>query len=132
MSVKKPSQAAKRAADRILKETVVSLVCKEERDGIAAIIDEEIAETREALRQAEFSDWDQVPKGLMILRANHERTGSNCLHLKLKLNDGPWYDQPSVPTYSQEAMKDRYFEFWKWAEGNLPIWNYPEVIKSCY
>ena len=46
MSAKKPSQAATRAADRILKETVVSLVCKEERDCIAAIIDEEIAEIR--------------------------------------------------------------------------------------
>jgi hypothetical protein len=46
MSAKKPSQAATRAADRIVKETVISLVCKEERDGIAAIIDEEIAEIR--------------------------------------------------------------------------------------
>lgn len=43
MNTQKPSQAATRAADRILKETVVSLVCKEERDCIAKIIDEETA-----------------------------------------------------------------------------------------
>ena len=69
MSAKKPSQAATRAADRIVKETVVSLVCKEERDSIAAIIDEEISEMRGALECVE----PQLEK----IRGNEHWTGAD-------------------------------------------------------
>jgi len=76
-------------------------------------------------------DWSQVPKGLCLVRMLHERTGKHCLHLHLKLNDEPWYDQPQVPaTYSQESTPDSHREFWEWAEEHLPIYNYPTPVRN--
>jgi hypothetical protein len=78
-----------------------------------------------------LGDWAQVPKGLCLIRMFHERTGKHCLHLQMKLNDGPWYDQPHVPAaYSQEATKESHAEFRKWAEQNLPIFDYKEIVKA--
>lgn len=76
------------------------------------------------------NDWSQVPKGLILVRMLHERTGKPCLHLHLKLKDGPWYDQAHVPAYSQFATRDTHREFWEWAEQNLPIFDYPEVVRA--
>jgi hypothetical protein len=90
------------------------------------------SESGKAVRcKAWLADWSQVPKGLCLVRMFHERSGKHCLHLHLKLNDGPWYDQPHVPTaYSQEATKDSHREFWEWAEKSMPIYNYPEVVRG--
>lgn len=73
-----------------------------------------------------LSEWDQVPKGLCLIRMFDRHFSKHILHLHLKLNDGPWYDQPHVPAaYSQEATKNSHREFWEWAEKSLPIYNYP-------
>lgn len=78
-----------------------------------------------------FSDWAEIPHGLCLIRMKHERTGKHCLHLSMKLNDGPWYDQPHVPAaYSQHSTKDSHREFWQWAAAHLPTWDYPEIVKS--
>lgn len=88
-------------------------------------------DTEQGIDSTLFGDWEQMPKGLCLIRMKHERTGRHCLHLQMKLNDGPWYDQPHVPVaYSQEATKDSHREFWQWAAANLPTWDYPELVKS--
>lgn len=77
----------------------------------------------------EFNTWEEIPKGMCIIRMSHERIGKSCLHLHLKVDDGiPWYDQPRVPCYSEGASG--HTEFWKWAVENLPIWNYPTPVKA--
>lgn len=73
-------------------------------------------------------NWEEIPKGLCLIRMFHERTGKHVLHLHLKLNDGPWYDQSRVPVHSQNVPG--FSEFWEWAEKNIPIWDYPEIVKS--
>lgn len=74
-------------------------------------------------------NWEKIPHGLFLMRMLHKRTGKHCLHLHLKLNDGPWYGQPEFPSaYSQEATEDTHREFWTWAEQNLPIWEYPNPV----
>lgn len=76
-------------------------------------------------------DWSAIPPGLLLVKMFHERTGRHCLHLHLKLNEDPWYDQPKVPaTLSQEASMGTHSKFWEWAEQNLPIWEYPEKVKA--
>jgi hypothetical protein len=78
-----------------------------------------------------FDDWAEIPIGICLIRMFHERTGKHCLHLQMKLNDGPWHDQPHVPmAYSQESTKDSHREFWDWAEKTLPIFDYKEIVKS--
>jgi hypothetical protein len=62
----------------------------------------------------------------------HARSGKHVLHLQMKLSDGQWYDQPHVPVYSQESSMETHREFWEWAEKSLPIYNYPEVVRSGY
>lgn len=75
------------------------------------------------------SDWSEIPKGIYLMRAFHEGPGKHILHLDWKVNDGPWYKQPPIPAvYTQDIPG--YSEFWEWAEKNLPIWDYPEVIKN--
>ena len=76
------------------------------------------------------TEWDSIPKGLCLIRMMHERAGRHCLHIKLKVDDSPWYDQPCVPFYSQEATKGSHAQFWDWASENLPIWDYPAPVKA--
>jgi hypothetical protein len=76
-----------------------------------------------------YTDYNQVPLGLYVMRARHESAnGQPILHLRLKTNDGPWYDAPSVPTHSQGVKG--YDEFWQWAVASLPVWEYPTEIKA--
>lgn len=76
------------------------------------------------------SEWSEIPRGLYLFRALHESSGSYVLHVCLKLSDEPWFDQPHTPFYTQRATCEQTPEFWKWAEQNLPIWNYSELIKK--
>lgn len=76
------------------------------------------------------SNWSKIPKGMCLVRMFHERIGKHCLHLHMKLNEGPWYDQPHVPAHSQGEAG--YEEFWQWAEKNLPIWDYPEPVRNTH
>lgn len=76
-----------------------------------------------------YSSWSEVPKGMCLVRVFHERLGMYILHAHLKLNEeAPWYSQPRIPIHSQNVPG--YEDFWKWTEQNLPIWDYPEVVKG--
>lgn len=78
-----------------------------------------------------ITDWSQIPLGLHLIKMFHERTGKHVLHVHLKLSDDPWYEQPKVPaTLSQESSQDSHLGFWEWAEHNLPIYEYPDKVKS--
>ncbi len=76
------------------------------------------------------SDFAALPKGLYLCRMLHERTGKHVIHIGLKLHDVPWHDQPRVPVYSEEATSATCAEFWEWAAKNLPIYEYPNPVKS--
>lgn len=62
------------------------------------------------------------------MRMFHEPPGEYVMHLHMKVNDGPWYNQPHMPVHSQGA--DGYEAFWRWAEQNIPIWDYPDIVKG--
>lgn len=78
-----------------------------------------------------YTKFEDVPLGFYIMRAQHEKAGA-VHHLCLKVdNQKPWHDQINVPANS-EAMKCSITDrFWEWAKENMPIWEYPDVIKSC-
>jgi hypothetical protein len=77
------------------------------------------------------NNFDNIPKGLFLFRAKHESLdGVACLHLRLKINDEPWYNQPHTPVYSEDATKTSCATFWTWAQENLPIYEYPNEIKK--
>lgn len=82
------------------------------------------------LAAGSLADFADVPKGLYLLRMFHERTGKHCLHIGLKLHDGAWHEQPSTPFYSEEATSATCAEFWEWATKSLPIYEYPNLVKS--
>lgn len=75
-----------------------------------------------------FKEWEQIPNGLCLIRRQHHESGNYCLHLHLKVNDGPWFDQPHTPAYSGGSYPLRYKEFWEWAAENLPTWDHPDII----
>lgn len=87
-------------------------------------------QTRSVFAMISTNDFSEIPHGLFLLKAMHERIGKHSLHLRLKINDGPWYSQPCTPTHSEEVTEESCPEFWKWAQENLPIYNYPNAIKS--
>lgn len=77
-----------------------------------------------------YSDWQQVPNGLILIRMFHESLGAHCLHLHLKLSNGPWYNNPRGPASSEHSTAKTHADFWEWAKHNLPIYNYPKVVQS--
>jgi hypothetical protein len=77
-----------------------------------------------------YSEWSDIPFGICLIRMFHERTGRHCLHLQMKIDARPWYEQPHIPAaYSQESTKQTHRVFWEWAEHNLPIFDYREKVK---
>jgi hypothetical protein len=78
------------------------------------------------------TNWSDIPNGICLMRMFHERTSKHCLHVQLKTDDRPWYEQPHFPTIlSQAATQTSHADFWDWAEKNLPIFDYQEPVKSC-
>lgn len=78
-----------------------------------------------------FTAWDEIPRGICLVRMFHERTKKHCLHLHCKLHDGPWNDQPEFPAcYSEAASHGENQKFWEWAAINLPTWDYPTPVKG--
>lgn len=78
-----------------------------------------------------FSNWNDIPNGIILIRMFHQSTNRHFLHLHLKLNDDPWYDQPKFPScYSEASSNERNKEFWEWAAANLPTWEYPTPVEA--
>jgi len=73
------------------------------------------------------SEWNEIPRGFYLMRRFHGSIGEHCLHLQLKVDEGPWYDQLHPPVYSELGSKDS--KFWKWAEQNLPIYDHQEPVQ---
>jgi hypothetical protein len=77
------------------------------------------------------TEWSQVPCGIYLMRAFHERIGKHTLHLQLKVSERPWWDHPHIPhAYSMNCTNKSHSDFWNWAIENLPAWDNPDHIQS--
>jgi hypothetical protein len=46
------------------------------------------------------------------------------------VRDADFYEQAACPVYSETMMKPKFEEFWAWALENLPIYEYPDIVKA--
>lgn len=76
------------------------------------------------------TDFKTIPLGLFLIRMMHESTGGKVLHIGLKIRDGEWFNQAQCPVFSETASKSSCSEFWDWAQKNLPIYEYPNIVKA--
>lgn len=76
------------------------------------------------------TDFKTVPMGLFLMRTYHASTGGPVLHFCLKVRDADFYEQAACPVYSETMMKPKFEEFWAWALENLPIYEYPDIVKA--
>ena len=75
-------------------------------------------------------EWNDIPNvGLILIRMFHERKDKHVFHIHLKINDKPWFDQPKLPVPVFSAEVSSCEEFWDWAKENLPVWDYPDIVK---
>ena len=75
------------------------------------------------------TDFTQIPRGLFLFRGHDQSRIRQARALLLKVDDGPWYEQPRVPVYTMEATHETHAQFWQWAEENLPVYEHGMEIK---
>ena len=63
--------------------------------------------------------WEDVKCGIHLLRLHCRLTARYGIHLALKVDDRPWFDQPRIPARSEAISITTEGDFWRWARENL-------------
>jgi len=63
--------------------------------------------------------WEDVKCGIHLLRLINRPAARYGIHLALKVDDRPWFEQPPVPAHSEAISITTGGDFWRWARENL-------------
>jgi hypothetical protein len=63
--------------------------------------------------------WEDVKCGIYLLRIRNPVTKRYGLHLSVKVDERPWFEQPRIPAHSEAISITTEGDFWRWARENL-------------